>query len=64
MSDTKRRNERTAEKTDRKAEETRRRLKERLYKAKDCGEMDEDDEAEILRYALGVVTRRGEKPRD
>ena len=64
MSDTKRRNERTADKTDRKAEETRRRLKERLYKAKDCGEMDEDDEAEILRYALGVVTRRGEKPRD
>ncbi len=61
MSDTKKRT--AHEKTD-KTEEARCRIKERLYKARACGELSEDDEAEILRYAQGVVTRRGEKPRD
>ena len=61
MSDT-RRNEKTirAEQT----AETRARLKDKLYKAKAAGELTEDDEAEILRYAVGVVSRRGQKPRD
>ena len=61
MSDTKR-NEKTirAEQT----AETRARLKDKLYKAKATGELTEDDEAEILRYAVGVVSRRGQKPRD
>ena len=56
MSDT-RRNEKTirAEHT----AETRARLKDKLYKAKAAGELTEDDEAEILRYAQGVVSRRG-----
>jgi hypothetical protein len=60
MSDTKR-NEKTirAEQT----AETRARLKDKLYKAKAAGELTEDDEAEILRYAQGVVSRRG-KPKD
>jgi hypothetical protein len=60
MSDT-RRNEKTirAEQT----AETRARLKDKLYKARAAGELTEDDEAEILRYALGVVSRR-RKPRD
>ena len=55
MSDTKR-NEKTirAEQT----AETRARLKDKLYKAKAAGELTEDDEAEILRYAQGVVSRR------
>lgn len=61
MSDTKR-NEKTirAENT----AETRARLRDKLYKARAAGELTEDDEAEILRYALGVVSRRGQKPRD
>jgi hypothetical protein len=56
MSDTKR-NEKTirAEQT----AETRARLKDKLYKAKAAGELTDDDEAEILRYAQGVVSRRG-----
>lgn len=60
MSDTKR-NEKTirAEHT----AEARARIKDKLYKAKASGELTDDDEAEILRYALGVVSRRG-KPRD
>ena len=61
MSDTKR-NQKTirAENT----AETRARIKNKLYKAKAAGELTEDDEAEILRYASGVVSRRGQKPRD
>ena len=60
MSDTKR-NENTirAEHT----AETRARIKDKIYKAKAAGELTEDDEAEILRYAEGVVSRRG-KPKD
>ena len=60
MSDT-RRNEKTirAENT----AETRARLRDKLYKAKAAGELTDDDEAEILRYAQGVVSRRG-KPKD
>lgn len=56
MSDTKR-NEKTirAENT----AETRARIKDKLYKARAAGELTEDDEAEILRYAQGVVSRRG-----
>ena len=60
MSDTKRRE---ITKTGRKAEDTRRRLKESLYKAKADGKLTEDDEAELLAYAQGVVSRRG-KPKD
>ena len=45
-------------------EERRRRVKEKLCKAKASGELTEDDEAEILRYAIGVVTARGDKPQD
>jgi hypothetical protein len=61
MSDTKR-NQKTirAEQT----AETRARIKNKLYKAKAAGELTEDDEAEILRYASGVVSRREQKPRD
>lgn len=60
MSDTKR-NEKTirAEHT----AETRARIKDKLYKAKAAGELTEDDEAEILRYVQGVVSRR-RKPKD
>lgn len=60
MSDTKR-NEKTirAEQT----AETRARIKDKLYKAKAVEELTEDDEAEILRYAQGVVSRR-KKPKD
>ena len=47
-----------------KTEERRRRLKEKLWKAKASGNLTEDDEAEILRYALGVVTGRHDAPRD
>ena len=46
------------------ADTARARLKDKLYKAKATGELTEDDEAEILRYAVGVVSRRGQKPRD
>ena len=61
MSDTRRRQKTVrAENT---ADEARARLKNKLYKAKAAGELTEDDEAEILRYAQGVVSRRG-KPKD
>ena len=62
MSDTKR-NQKTA-RTENTADTARARLKDKLYKAKAAGELTEDDEAEILRYAVGVVSRRGQKPRD
>ena len=60
MSDTKR-NEKTirAEKT----AETSARLRDKLYTARAAGELTDDDEAEILRYAQGVVSRRG-NPKD
>ena len=61
MSDTKRRE---ITKTGRKAEETRARVRESLYKAKASGALTEDDEAELLRYAQGVVAMRGKKPRE
>ena len=61
MSDTKR-SQKTV-KTENTAE-TRARLKEKLYKAKASGELTEDDEEEILRYVVGVVSRREKKPRD
>lgn len=61
MSDTKR-NQKTA-KTENTAE-TRARLKEKLYKAKASGKLTEDDEEEIRRYVVGVVSRRETKPRD
>ena len=62
MSDTKR-NQKTV-KAENTADTARARLKDKLYKAKAAGELTEDDEAEILRYAVGVVSRRGQKPRD
>lgn len=62
MSDTKR-NQKTA-RTENTADTARARLKDKLYKAKASGELTEDDEAEILRYAVGVVSRRGQKPRN
>ena len=42
-----------------RTEETRVRIKEKLYKAKEAGQLDDDEEDLILQYALGVVTRRG-----
>ena len=42
-----------------RTEETRVRIKEKLYKAKAAGQLDEDEEDLILQYALGVVTSRG-----
>ena len=57
MSDT-RRNEKTV-RAENAADTARARIKDKLYKAKACGELTEDDEAEILRYAVGVVSRRG-----
>lgn len=62
MSDTKR-NQKTA-RTENTAEMARARLKDKLYKAKASGELTEDDEEEILRYVVGVVSRREKKPRD
>ena len=56
MSDTKR-NEKTIRSE--QTAETRARIKDKLYKARAAGELTEDDEAEILRYAQGVVSRRG-----
>ena len=47
-----------------RTEDTRARIKEKLYKAKAAGQMDDDDEALILQYALGVVTRREKRTRD
>lgn len=44
---------------DRRTEETRVRIKEKLYKAKAAGQLDDDEEDLILQYALGVVTSRG-----
>ena len=61
MSDTKR-NQKTA-RTENTADTARARIKDKLYKAKAAGELTDDDEAEILRYAMGVVSRRG-KPKD
>lgn len=60
MSDTKR-NEKTIRA--KQTAETRARIKDKLYKAKAAGELTEDDEAEILRYVQGVVSRRG-RPKD
>lgn len=62
MSDTKR-NQKTA-RTENTADTARARLKDKLYKAKASGELTEDDEEEILRYVVGVVSRREKKPRD
>lgn len=42
-----------------RTERTRVRIKDKLYKAKAAGQLDDDDEDLILQYALGVVTRRG-----
>ena len=60
MSDT-RKNEKTIRA--KQTAETRARIKDKLYKARAAGELTEDDEAEILRYVQGVVSRRG-KPKD
>lgn len=60
-------NTRTNEKTVRaemNAEAMRARLKEKLYKAKAAGELTEDDEAEILRYAQEIVARREKNGND
>ena len=62
MSDT-RRNQKTV-KAENKADTARARLKDKLYKAKAAGKLTEDDEEEILRYVVGVVSRRETKPRD
>lgn len=64
MTDSKRRRPETEAEEAARAEETRRRIKEKLYKAKACGDLTEDDEALIREYALGVVTRRGRTPED
>lgn len=61
MSDTVKR---TIKKTGRKAEETRAKLKDSLYKAKASGKLTEDDEAELLAYAQGVVAKRGKRDRE
>ena len=53
------RDEHESRDADRRTEETRVRIKEKLYKAKAAGQLDDDDEDLILQYALGVVTRRG-----
>ena len=53
------RDEHESRDADRRTEETRVRIKDKLYKAKAAGQLDEDDEDLILQYALGVVTRRG-----
>ncbi len=62
MSDTKR-NQKTV-KAENTADTARARLKDKLYKAKASGKLTEDDEEEIQRYVVGVVSRRGKKPRD
>ena len=62
MSDTIR-NQKTA-RTENTADTARASLKDKLYKAKAAGELTEDDEEEILRYVVGVVSRREKKPRD
>lgn len=53
------RDEHESRDADRRTEETRVRVKDKLYKAKAAGQLDDDDEDLILQYALGVVTRRG-----
>lgn len=53
------RDEHESRDADRRTEETRVRIKDKLYKAKAAGQLDDDDEDLILQYALGVVTRRG-----
>ena len=60
MSDTKR-NRKTA-RTENTADTARARLKDKLYKAKASGELTEDDEAEILRYAVGSCPVAGKSP--
>ena len=62
MSDTKR-NQKTV-KAENTADTARARLKDKLYKAKASGELTEDDEEEIQRYVVGVVSRREKKPQD
>lgn len=64
MTDSDRRTGRERALENERTEETRTRIKEKLYKARAAGQMDEDDEALILQYALGVVTRRGSNTRD
>jgi len=49
---------------ERRAEERRARIKDKLYKAKAAGQLDEDDEDLILQYAKGVVTRRGRQTQE
>ena len=49
---------------ERRTEETRVRIKDKLYKAKAAGQLDDDDEDLILQYALGVVTRRGKQKQE
>lgn len=53
------RDEHESRDADRRTEETRVRIKDKLYKAKAAGQLEDDDEDLILQYALGVVTRRG-----
>jgi hypothetical protein len=62
MSDTKRKQKTV--KAENTADTARARLKEKLYKAKAAGKLTEDDEEEIQRYVVGVVSRREKKPRD
>lgn len=62
MSDTNRKQKTV--KAENTADTARARLKEKLYKAKASGELTEDDEEEIQRYVVGVVSRREKKPRD
>ena len=58
------RDEHESRDADRRTEETRVRIKDKLYKAKAAGQLDDDDEDLILQYALGVVTRRGRHTQD
>ena len=58
------RDEHESRDADRRTEETRVRIKDKLYKAKAAGQLDDEDEDLILQYALGVVTRRGRHSQD
>lgn len=62
MSDTKKKQKVTG--TENTADTARARIKDKLYKAKAAGELTKDDEEEILRYVVGVVSRHEKKPRD
>jgi hypothetical protein len=53
--ETTRREEERTERTEAK----KKLLKEKLYKARACGALTKEDEAELLRYAAGVVAGRG-----